>query len=303
MMHPQIRGQLRTHVPLAQHTSWRIGGTADNFFVPADLADLRAFLGQLPASEPLFFLGLGSNVLIRDGGWRGTVILTYGGLQTIEQQNKNHWRMEAGVACSKVARLTKQQGFSAAEFLIGIPGTLGGALAMNAGAFGGEIWPLVQSVETIDRFGQLHHRLPCDFVIGYRSVKPLFLGEYFVAAHLSLPQTHAPINIKTLLTQRKASQPLGLPSCGSVFQNPPPWVHNGQTTPRYAAQLIESCGLKGRRIGDAYVSPKHANFIINGGQARACEVEALMALIIDTVERQHGVRLRPEVRIVGEPSD
>jgi UDP-N-acetylmuramate dehydrogenase len=189
-----------------------------------------------------------------------------------------------------------------AEFLAGIPGSFGGALAMNAGAFGGETWPLARQIETLDRHGVLRQRPPQDFDIGYRHVQGL-PGEFFAAAIIALqPATdgHSAERIRRLLDTRKQTQPIGLPSCGSVFRNPPPLWLNGGAQPRYAAQLIEAAGLKGYQIGDAYVSGKHANFIINGGQARAADIECLIQHVQRVVEEKHGVCLVPEVRVVGE---
>jgi UDP-N-acetylmuramate dehydrogenase len=288
-----LRGEMRRHEPLSRHTSWRVGGPARRFYRPADLEDLRLFLQQLPPDEPLLWLGLGSNLLVRDGGFAGTVIATHGRLEGIEPVMPHGIRAEAGVTCAAVARLAARQGLTGAEFLAGIPGTLGGALAMNAGAFGGEIWPLVEWVETLDRRGRLHRRTAADFTIGYRSVQGAE-GEWFVAAWLRLARgdvTAAQERIRQLLERRNRTQPVGLPSCGSVFRNPP-----GD----HAARLIEAAGLKGERIGGAVVSEKHANFIINQDAATAADIERLIRLVQRRVEADSGVRLQTEVRIVGE---
>ncbi|HQU14897.1 MAG: UDP-N-acetylmuramate dehydrogenase [Gammaproteobacteria bacterium] len=290
-----LRGVLRRNEPLARHTSWRVGGPARYFYQPADIADLAAFLRQLPAQEPVLWLGLGSNLLVRDGGVAGTVIAVATVLNRLERDGDNVVRADAGVPCAKVARFCARHGMLGAEYLAGIPGTLGGALAMNAGAFGGETWERVVAVETLDRHGELRVRSPQDFRVGYRSVEgpP---GEWFVAGHLRLapgdPRTGSE-RIKELLAQRGMNQPTGQPSCGSVFRNPP-----GD----YAARLIEQSGLKGARIGGAAVSAKHANFILNTGGASAADIEALIQQVIETVERLHAVRLQTEVRIVGEPA-
>lgn len=296
MSHFSPRGELRLQEPLAKHTTWRVGGPAQRFFIPADLADLRAYLEQLPPTEPLFWLGMGSNLLVRDGGLPGSVILTLKGLKACEALDERHWRIEAGASCAKVARDTARAGLSGAEFLAGIPGSFGGALAMNAGAFGGETWPLVRSVETLDRQGRLRQRPASDYRIGYRSVQgpP---GERFIAATLALEPAQddsGAQRIRALLEQRKQSQPIGLPSCGSVFRNPP-----GD----HAARLIQAAGLKGERLGGAQVSPKHANFIINTGNARAADIEALILKVRMTVEKRFGVCLQPEVKIVGQNLD
>ncbi len=288
-----LHGTLRHDEPLALHTSWRIGGPASSYYEPRDIDDLAAFLRQLPDDEPVFWLGLGSNLLVRDGGVRGTVISTFRALSGLERTGENSVRAEAGVACPQVARFCSQQGLCGVEFLAGIPGTMGGALAMNAGAFEGETWAHVESVETVDRQGVLRVRPAAEYEVGYRSVKGPE-GEWFVATVLSLmPGDGALVSgrIRELLDKRKATQPLNQPSCGSVFRNPP-----GD----HAARLIETAGLKGLRVGGACVSEKHANFIVNLGEASAADVEVLIQRVMDEVEAKHGVRLVPEVRVVGE---
>ncbi|TCK17318.1 UDP-N-acetylmuramate dehydrogenase [Thiogranum longum] len=289
---PVLRGELKFNEPLSAYTSWRVGGPADRCYRPADLEDLQTFLASLPEDEPLEWIGLGSNILVRDGGLRGTVILPFGGLDSLEQLDDNIVRTGAGVACNKVARFAARAGLTGAEFLAGIPGTMGGALAMNAGAFGGETWPLVARVEMLDHHGELHLRDRSDFDVSYRTVTGL-RDEWFVSAELQLEPGDAQAaleNIKALLEQRSATQPTGLPSCGSVFRNPPN---------DFAARLIDTCGLKGERIGNAQVSEKHANFIINLGEAKAEDIEALIRYVQERVAQVHGVRLEPEVRIIG----
>jgi len=288
-----LRGDLRRNEPLARYTAWRVGGPADWLYRPADLADLCAFLRQWPASEPLYWLGLGSNLLIRDGGIRGAVIVPRQELGNITLTGDRTLRVEAGVTCAKVARFSAQHDLCGVEFLAGIPGLMGGALAMNAGAWGGETWAHVTAVETVDRYGRLHGRTPAAYKIGYRQVRGP-AREWFVAAHLKLERgdgAGARERIRKLLAQRARTQPLGEATCGSVFRNPP-----GD----HAARLIETAGLKGSRIGAACVSTKHANFIVNTGGASAAELEELVQRVAATVARVHGVRLIPEVRIVGE---
>ena len=291
----ELRGELRFNEPLANHTSWRVGGPADRFYLPADADDLILFLRSLRPDEPVFWLGLGSNLLVRDGGIRGTVICTRNRLRQLRCKDHGCIYVEVGVPCAHVARFCLEQALTGAEFLAGIPGTMGGALAMNAGAFGSETWPLVQRILTVDRSGTLWDRGPADFVIAYRNVtRPK--NEWFLACELRLRSGDAAAGrerIRALLAKRSASQPINLPSCGSVFRNP-----EGD----HAARLIEACGLKGYRMGGAYVSEKHANFIINSGAARAADIEALILLVQERVERTFGHRLVPEVRIVGETS-
>jgi len=293
----QLRGELLVNEPMARHTSWRVGGVADSLYKPADVDDLAVLLSMLPAEVPLLWLGLGSNLLVRDAGIRGIVVMTSGMFNGLERLDHDIVRAEAGVACPKVARFCGRQGLVGAEFMAGIPGTMGGALAMNAGAFGGETWTLVQSVETLDRQGRRHRRHPHEYEIGYRHVRGPE-GEWFIAAHLSLQRgdaTDSQARIKELLGQRSDSQPTGQPSGGSVFRNP-----QGD----YAGRLIEACGLKGHCIGGACVSEKHANFFINTGTATATDIEALIDYVRAEVESRQGVVLVPEVHIVGEkPSD
>jgi UDP-N-acetylmuramate dehydrogenase len=287
------RGRLMINEPLSKHTTWRVGGVADRFYTPADEQDLADFISSMSADEPLFWLGLGSNLLIRDGGLRGTVISLQGSLAEMRVIDANHVYAGAGSSCGKLARFCGKQNLIGAEFLAGIPGLLGGALAMNAGAYGGETWSLVESVNTLDRHGVVHTRNASEFSIGYRTVQgPIDAG--FVSAVLRLEQgdgVAAAGNMRALLDKRNASQPIGLPSCGSVFRNPP-----GD----YAARLIEASGLKGKIIGGAQVSTKHANFIINNGDATAKEIEALIAFVQQQVKTLQGVELHPEVKIVGD---
>jgi UDP-N-acetylmuramate dehydrogenase len=291
----ELRGKLTQNEPMSEHTSWRVGGPAEWFYAPADVADLAQFMLQLPAPMPVFWLGLGSNILVRDGGIAGAVILTAGLLNEIKSLDEKTLYIEAGVSSAKVARFAAQAGLTGAEFLSGIPGTFGGALAMNAGAWGGETWSLVQSVKTLDRQGQFHHRQITDYKIAYRSVKGP-KNEWFVAATLQLsPETeNGKAKIKALLKQRNEKQPVGLPSCGSVFRNPP-----GD----YAARLIEQAGWKGRCVGGACVSEKHANFIINHNAATAADIENLIEQIKASVKNMSGIGLIPEVHIVGERSN
>ncbi len=289
-----MRGLCKQQEPMARHTTWRVGGPARLYYQPADLSDLQAFLRTLDKDEAVFWIGLGSNLLVRDGGIDAAVIAPFSGLNALEQIDTRTIRAEAGVASNKVARFAAKQGLVGGEFMAGIPGTMGGALAMNAGAWGGETWRYVVAVETIDRQGELHTRTPDEFDIGYRHVAGPE-GEWFVAAHLRFEHGDveaAQARIKTLLEQRSATQPSNLPSCGSVFRNP-----EGD----HAARLIEACGLKGHCIGKACVSEKHANFIINTGDARAADIEQLIYFVQARVQEQFDVYLQPEVRMVGEP--
>ena len=288
-----VRGKLKSNESMAKHTSWRAGGVVDEYFEPADLEDLCHFLADRDPDRPLLWVGLGSNLLVRDGGFRGTVIAYSKGLNNIQIFDDGIVMAEAGVPCAKVARLTANYGLTGAEFFVGIPGSIGGALAMNAGAFGGETWNIVAQVKTVNRTGNIKNHLPAAFSIGYRSVQ-FFAEEWFVSAKLKLQpdrDNNAKKLIKELLTKRTATQPTGQPSCGSVFRNPP----NG-----FAAKLIDQCGLKGKRIGNAAISDKHANFIINLGEATASDIEALIDYTRGVVSEKFNVNIIPEVQIIGE---
>ncbi len=293
----RLRGELRLGEPMAKHVSWRAGGAAARFFKPADLADLQAFLPTLPAVEPILFVGLGSNLLVRDGGFDGTVVLTTPTLHgmALDVADANIVCAGAGVASPHTAKFAARNHLGGAEWLAGVPGTIGGALAMNAGCYGTETWQQVVDCTTIDRTGALHTRTQADFEIGYRHVAAKAPGEeWFVAARFRFTPgeaSTAQARIKELLAKRMASQPLDKPNAGSTFRNPP-----GD----YAARLIESCGLKGHTLGGAQVSMKHANFIINTGAATAADIENLIAHMQATVKATTGVELVREVRIVGD---
>jgi UDP-N-acetylmuramate dehydrogenase len=292
-----MKGRLLNHEKLAKYTSWRVGGPADRLYMPFDRQDLINFIADLSnakgtASEPVFWMGLGSNLLIRDGGIRGTVINTKGRLKEMRLTPDGSIYVEAGVPCAHVARFCAEQGLVGAEFLAGIPGTMGGALKMNAGAFGGETWRIVKSVDMLNSNGQVHVRLPGDFEISYRSVRG-FEDEWFLSAYLTLQQgdtAESMQRIKGLLEKRAQTQPTNQPSCGSVFKNP-----QGD----HAARLIEQTGLKGYAIGGACVSEKHANFIINTGKATAADIEALINYVQIKVMESQGVELQTEVCMVG----
>mgnify|MGYP000001587089 CR=1 FL=1 len=290
----QIRGLLHAGEPLARHTSWRVGGPADRYFEPADREDLIHFVRALPADEPVLWLGLGSNLLVRDGGFRGTVIALHGALDALRLESPDRLYAEAGLHCARLAKFAERQQLAGLGYMAGIPGTVGGALAMNAGAWGGETWPTVAEVEVLMRDGSTVWLTPAAFQTSYRTVVPpaAFLG--YLAARFKLrPDADGSYAAATRasLAQRKATQPVGKPSAGSTFRNPP-----GD----HAARLIESCGLKNHRIGGAHVSQQHANFILTEDGASAADVEALIKHIRTTVKLKTGVELHPEVRVVGE---
>jgi UDP-N-acetylmuramate dehydrogenase len=310
----QIRGELRVDEPMRKHTSWRAGGVAAKFYQPADLEDLRVFLCGLPGDEPVLAVGLGSNLLVRDGGLSGTVLALHGALRELALQQDGCIYAQAGVPGAKLARFAALHDLRGAEFFAGIPGTVGGMLAMNAGCYGSETWQHVAKVQVMTRSGELKVRTPQEYRIGYRSVAltekgdgrrekggaimhqdfPLPSEEFFVGAWFSFQPGDgdtARQQIKELLGKRISSQPLNLPNAGSVFRNPPN---------DHAARLIEQCGLKGRQIGGAQVSEKHANFIVNIGGATATDIESLINAVRTDVAKQTGVDLHTEVKIIGE---
>ncbi|WP_310448218.1 UDP-N-acetylmuramate dehydrogenase [Thiobacillus sp.] len=305
---PTLRGHFLYNEPMSKHVSWRAGGEAQRVYIPADLDDLAWLVRSVPAHEAIHMVGLGSNLLVRDGGVTGVVILLHGVLKKLAIESRTQGLpaaptgrdtaliyAQAGVASPKLARFAANNNLVGGEFWAGIPGTVGGAIAMNAGCYGGETWDKLVQVLTLDRKGQLNERLPGDYVIGYRHValkqahEEWFVGGWFRLEHGDGAASRD--TIKTLLKTRIAAQPLNLPNAGSVFRNPP-----GD----HAARLIESCGLKGFRIGDAQVSEKHANFIVNLGHAYAADIERLIEHVEDSVEARTNVRLIREVRIIGE---
>lgn len=286
-------GQLLVNEVLANYTTWRVGGIAKCMYKPASIDDLSRFLRQLSPDEPLIWLGLGSNSLIRDTGFAGTVVLTQNCLKEIKLISSDEVRVEAGVSCATMARFCARNNLTGGEFWAGIPGTMGGALRMNAGCFGAETWESVIEVETMNRTGERRIRKPEEFSISYRHVSG-HDDEWFVAATCRLQageKEKSLEKIKQLLAHRAETQPTSEYNCGSVFRNPPG---------NFAAKLIESCGLKGKQLGGAMVSTKHANFIINQqGNASASDIEALIELVHHTVLQQTSINLVREVHIIG----
>ena len=306
---PALRGRFLHNEPMANHVSWRAGGPAQRAYIPADLEDLRLLLQAIPEEEPVHVTGLGSNLLVRDGGVRGVVVLMHGTLKKLAIESRSFGipaatagmgktgliYAEAGVASPKVARFAANHDLVGAEFLAGIPGTIGGALAMNAGCHGDETWNHVAQALSINRHGELNERTSDEYVLGYRHVALKGGGEeWFIAAWLRFAMGDGEASrarIKELLQKRIDTQPLNQPNAGSVFRNP-----QGD----HAARLIESCGLKGLRIGNAQVSEKHANFIVNLGGASAANIEEVIEKVEEVVEARTNVRLIREVRIIGD---
>lgn len=290
----EYQGTLLYNEPLAEYTTWRVGGPAAKLYKPAHIADLALFLRNLPESEPLLWLGLGSNSLIKDTGFSGTVILTQGCLTEINLLDTQMVKVEAGVSCASMARFCVRNNLSGAEFWAGIPGTMGGALWMNAGCHGGETWASVVELQTITRTGEIKVRKPEEYEVAYRHVSGP-ADEGFISATFKLPSGNKETSlqaIKDLLAHRANTQPTNEYHCGSVFRNPP-----GD----FAARLIDSCGLKGFNIGGAVVSQKHANFIINHQcSATAADIEALIHLVQTKVREQTTIELMREVHIIGD---
>jgi len=298
---------VRRGEPMRRHTSWRVGGPADLYFEPTSEDALARFLAALPDDMPAHVVGLGSNLLVRDGGVRGAVISTRKIGRKLERLDETRVRAGAGVPCATLARQCVRWSLGPAAFFAGIPGTVGGALAMNAGAFGGETWDRVESVETIDRRGTRRVRGRGEYEIGYRHVAPKASAsdsvrpsaadsassEFFLSATFRFEHDESAdvASIREMLDRRAATQPLGVPSCGSVFRNP---------EGTHAGALIERAGLKGFSIGGAKVSEKHANFIVNTGTATADDIERLIDEVRRRVAERFGVELVLEARIIGE---
>ena len=276
---------IKFNEPMSKHCSLRTGGQTSQFFVPQDEAALSNFLKN--NKTQLLFVGLGSNLLIRDRGFDGTTIHTknFNSLDI----SKDFIDSGAGTSLAKLSRFSQANLKYGAEFLSAIPGSVGGALAMNAGAFGSEIWQYVVSVKTINLTGDIQERFPSDYKINYRSVIHHFSGEFFISARFNFDLKQPQDNVRDLLHKRNSTQPIGLASCGSVFKNP---------KDTYAAKLIESSGLKGFCIGGACVSEKHANYIINQNNASAMDIENLIAHIQNTIKDKHNVELETEIIII-----
>lgn len=288
-----LRGVLSRGESMARHTSWRVGGPAEYFYVPADRDDVLEVVKRIPPSMQVIWVGLGSNLLVRDGGITGLVVKTAQALSKLEFRDPDQIYSEAGVSCAKVARFSVSNELTGAEFLAGVPGSFGGALAMNAGAFGGETWALVENIECVDREGHCRHLSRDDVSYSYRQVN-LPEGYSLLSGVLQLTRDTSGIGgkdrIKFLLEKRNASQPIQSANAGSVFKNP---------EGHYAAKIIEQLGLKGHAIGGARFSEVHANFIVNEGNASASDIEDLIDLARDQALSRVGVALEPEVRILG----
>ena len=293
----QIKSPLLMQHPLNRYTTWRTGGPGEVVLIPESIDDIQTTLQFLPEDYPVTWLGLGSNVLIQDEGIAGLVIVTQGScLNHIEVDvgasgDSPIIYAQAGVPCGQLARWVARNDKAGLEFLAGIPGTVGGALAMNAGCYGGETWDSIIQVETIDRLGARHIRQKNEFEIAYR--KSFFPEkEYFLAAYFKVKEGNKAeglLQIKAMLDKRNLAQPTNLPNCGSVFKNP---------EGHFAAALIQACGLKGHQIGGAQISEKHANFIVNIDNARSSDILALIALAKEKVKEKFDIQLEQEVKVM-----
>ena len=291
----KVRGRLVRDAAMARYCSWRVGGKADLLFFPEDAGDLASFVSSTPGT-PMHFVGLGSNLLVRDAGVRGAVVRLAPGLAKVEMADAGQVRAEAGVAMPKLAKFAAKNGLGKAGFMAGIPGSVGGALAMNAGCFGSSTWDLVSKVEFLDRQGNLREAAPDMFEVGYRYVRHGLDGlACYLAATFAMPPREPGEEEKDreMMATRESTQPIGTPNAGSTFVNP-----EGDS----AGRLIDGAGLAGERVGGAVVSDKHANFIVNDGTATAADIEGLIDRVQRAVFEKTGVRLRPEVRIIGEAS-
>ena len=288
-----LKGRLREDVSLKDYNTWKIGGKAEYFYEPSDIKDLKLFL-ELLQNTPITFLGNGSNVLIRDGGISGCVICLKNTLNNYFVKDEEYI-FEAGLSCMKMAQITARENYEGLEYLCGIPGSLGGALAMNAGCYGGNIWDHVSTVSLINNDGEIIKKNKNDFIIGYRNTS-LKENNFFISAVFKLRKNklkNSLEKIKEFLQDRRSKQPTGLLSCGSVFKNP---------KNLYAAKLIESIGLKGYKIGGACISEKHANFIISDKSTKSIDIEKLINFTQKEVFKKKEVILETEVKFIGNKS-
>jgi len=287
-----FRGELLRGEPLSRHTSLRVGGPADFFAIPRDVADLQCLIQLLDQQQtPRMIIGGGYNLLVRDGGFRGVVI----SLEQIKQltvHQAGNLYAESGARTIDLARLAEAHGLSGLEFLVGIPGTVGGALRMNAGAHGGEIFEHLISLEILGDDGVRSHAKKT-VRYGYRSLQ-LAPNEIIIAANFQLPAAGREIISGTMdacLQKRREAQQVRFPNAGSFFKNPPNQA---------AWKLIDEAGLRGMKIGAAQVSEVHTNFLVNLGDAKAADFLQLAAIIKEKVFETSGILLEEEVRIAGE---
>ncbi|WP_262694964.1 UDP-N-acetylmuramate dehydrogenase [Kordiimonas aquimaris] len=292
---PHVKGRLVKDAPLARLSWFRTGGAADLLFEPADEADLIAFLKTVPIKTPITVIGVGSNLLVRDGGVRGIVIRLGRGFADINIRGNV---VKAGAAAMDVhvAKAAAKAEMSGLEFLVGVPGTIGGAIRMNAGAYGDEIKDVLKHVHAVDRYGHLHEFLPADCGFSYRHSKLdddlIILGASFNV--VAGDEEIILVKMNEISNSRADSQPLGTRTGGSTFKNP-----DG----KYAWELIDQAGCRGMRIGGAQVSEKHCNFLINHGDATAEDIERLGDDVRAKVLAHSGVELEWEIKRIGDFGD
>jgi UDP-N-acetylmuramate dehydrogenase len=287
-----VRGEILRDEPMARHTSLKVGGPSDFFVTPADPDDLRSLLALLAETgTPWMVVGGGYNLLVRDGGFRG-VVISPARMTTLERLDGNRARVGAGVANGRLTTFLRDEGLAGLEFLCGIPGTVGGALAMNAGAHGGAILDRVEEILTVGAAGiERKRREQLDY--GYRYLR-LQSGEIIIGATFVLDPDEPRRIVERIVAcraHRAATQQVGYPNAGSFFKNPP-----GQA----AWRLIEEAGLRGVQVGGAQVSDVHANFLVNRGGATAADFLALAARIKEAVKLKSGTALEEEVKIFGD---
>ena len=292
---PPVRGRIRANAPLAPSTWFKVGGIADVLFRPEDADDLRAFMRDRPQDVPVTVLGVASNTLIRDGGVRGVVVRLGRGFTAITADNEDGLIAGAGALCANVAQQAMVGALGGLAFLSGIPGAVGGALRMNAGAYGGETRRMLEWAEALDSNGGLHRLTPRDLGYAYRH-SDLPEGWIFTRARFrGIPGAEGIAGEMTKIAQaRAASQPIGSATGGSTFRNPP--GHK-------AWQLIEAVGGRGLRIGGAQMSEKHCNFMINTGDASAADLETLGETVRTRVLEASGIALQWEIKRIGEPAN
>ena len=287
-------GMVKLDEPMSLHTSFRIGGPADALVTPTTIPELKQVLRFCQEYQlPFVVIGNGSNLLIRDGGIRAVVIKIAGAMSTVTL-TATGLIVEAGISLAAVARTAVEAGLGGLEFAAGIPGSLGGAVMMNAGAYGGEMRDVVERVWALDSFGWEHVLAKEQLEFGYRH--SALMERHLIATKVELclsarDPAESQALIVDLAARRREKQPLQLPSAGSVFKRPPG---------HYAGALIQQAGLMGKRIGGAEVSTLHAGFIVNAGNATAADVENLIHHVQATVLQKFGVSLETEVRIMGE---
>ena len=294
LLKSSLQGEVRTHEPMARHTSFHIGGPADFLIIPRNVEDIRQAL-RLSRLQgvPLTVLGNGSNVLVRDKGIRG-VVLKLGNALKQWEQNENRFTFGSGIALAQCSRIIGEAGFSGMEFAVGIPGSLGGALYMNAGAYGGEMKDVVVSASVLDEDGEMHWLSKEELQLRYRHSS--LQETRHIVLDITLEVTPADrgevlAKMEEFSRRRISKQPLEMPSAGSTFKRPEDC---------FVGPLIENAGLKGFRIGGAQISEKHAGFIVNAGDATAADVIALIEYIREKIWQDCRVQLTPEVLIIGE---